>query len=259
VVVENRPGGDGMVAITAFIGARDDHTLFFAPASSFTAHPFLHAKLSYDQRDLAPVARVTNTLVAFAVPASLNVGSLSELIALVRSQPGKLNWATATGALDLMLAGYLHNSGLTMAKVPYRDTVQALNDLAEGRIQAYIAAYAIVRPQVQAGKVKLLAITNRVRAPAAPEVPTSAQAGYPALEFDGLVGLFGPRDMPNDLRERIAADVRAVAADPEIVTRLTASGQIVSPGTSAEFAAEIKGQMDAVAAIAKVLDIKRAQ
>ncbi len=259
VVVENRPGGDGMVAITAFISAHDDHTLLFSPAGSFAAHPYLHEKMPYDPAELAPIARVTNTLVAFAVPVSRKLGTLADLIALVRAKPGQLNWASATGTNEFLFAGFLKTAGLSMERVPYRDTVQALNDLAEGRIDMYVAALAIMLPQVHAGKVKILAMTNRVRAATMPDAPTAREAGYPELSFDGLVGLFGPRDMPNDLRERIAADVRAVAADPEIVARLTAAGQAVNPGSAAEFAAEMKEQYAQIAAMGRALGLKPAQ
>src|SRR6516164_5615304 len=102
VVVENRPGGDGIVAITAFVSAHDDHTLLFSPASTFTAHPYLHDKLPYEQADLTPIARVSNTLVAIAAPIALKVSSLADLVALIRAQPGKLNWATATGISDFL-------------------------------------------------------------------------------------------------------------------------------------------------------------
>ena len=256
MVVENRPGGDGIVAINAFVAAHDDHTLLFAPTSTFTAHPFLHKNVPYDPRDLLPIARVTNTLVAVAAPASLNVASLSELMSLTRAQPGKLNRASITGALDLIVDGFLKGADLTMARVPYRDPVQAVNDLAEGRIQMYTSALAIVRAQMLAGRVKVLAMTNDQRAPAAPEIPTVAEAGYPALGFDGLVGLFGPRDMADGLRQRIAGDVRAIASDPEVISVLTASGQVVNPGGPKEFGAAVEEQRDKLAAIAKALDIK---
>ncbi len=259
VVVENRPGGDGVVAITAFISAQDDHTLLFSPAGSFTAHPYLHEKMSYDPRELAPIARVTNTLVAFGVPEARKLGTLADLIALVRAKPGELNWASATGTNEFLFAGFLKTAGLSMQKVPYRDTVQALNDLAEGRIDMYVAALAIMLPQVRAGKVKILAMTNRVRAATMADVPTAREAGYPELSFDGLVGLFGPRDMPKALRERIAADVRAVAADPEIVARLTAAGQVLNPGSAAEFEAEMKEQYAQIAAVGRALGLKPAQ
>jgi tripartite-type tricarboxylate transporter receptor subunit TctC len=256
VVIENRPGGDGFVAITAFLGAHDDHTLLFAPTSTFTAHTILHSKLPYNPRDLVPIARVTNTLISVSVPAALRVGSLDQLVALGRAQPGKLNRASITGALDLVLSGFLKGVDLEVAKVPYRDPVQAVTDLAEGRIQIYTSALAIVQSQLQAGTVKALAMTNQARAPTAPDIPTAAQAGYPALTFDGLVGLFGPPSMAAPLRERIAADIRAVAADPGVEARLFQTGQILNPGTPAEFAAAIEQQTSKLDAIAKALDVK---
>src|SRR5262249_41203690 len=190
-----------------------------------------------EQADLLPIARVSNTLVVLVAPVSLKVGSLAELVALVRAQPGKLNWATATGISDFLFASFLKDANLDMSKVPYRDTVQPSTDVAEGRIQFYWGALAIVRPHVQAGKAKILAVRNGVHFPAEPAVPTVKEAGFPTLAFDGLVGLFGPRDMADDIRERIAADVQAVASDPAIATRLLTTGQLVSPGRSAEFAA----------------------
>ena len=256
VVIENRPGGDGFVAITAFLGAHDDHTLLFAPTSTFTAHPILHPTLPYDPHDLVPIARITNTLISISVPASLRVRSLKELVALVRAQPGKLNRASITGALDLVLSGFLKGIDLEVAKVPYRDPVQAVTDLAEGRIQIYTSAFAIVQSQLQAGTVKALVMTNRQRAPTAPDIPTAEEAGYPALTFDGLVGLFGPPGMAAALRERIADDVRAVAADPAIGSRLMQTGQTLNPGGGAEFAAAIDEQRTKLAAIAKAIDLK---
>jgi tripartite-type tricarboxylate transporter receptor subunit TctC len=181
-------------------------------------------------------------------------------VALARAQPGKLNWAGVTGALDFLFAGFLKSAGLTMTKVPYRNPVEAANDLAEGRVQVYQSALAIVRPQLQAGKVKLLAVTNSVRAPGAPAVPTVKEAGYPELTLDGLAGFFGPPDMPMALRERIAADVRAVvAADPIIGTRLADTGQILNVGGPAEFGAATDEQRAKIAAIAKDLGTKPTQ
>jgi tripartite-type tricarboxylate transporter receptor subunit TctC len=112
-----------------------------------------------------------------------------------------------------------------------------------------------VRPQAQAGRVKILAITNSQRAAAVQDIPTVRESGFPELVFDGLVGLFATREMPAELRERIAADVRAVSADTAIVTRLIATGQVVNPGTPAEFASAIDQQRAQVAAVAKTLGI----
>jgi tripartite-type tricarboxylate transporter receptor subunit TctC len=254
VVVENRPGGDGIVAINTFVLARDDHQLLFSPTSSFTAHPFLHDRLPYRPDDLLPIARISNTIIAISVPTSLNVNSLAELIASARAQPGKLNWAGVTGALDFIFGGWLKREGLDIAKIAYKNTVDAANDLAEGRVQVYESALAIVRPQLQSGKIKMLCVTNTVRAPSAPDVPTAAEAGQPALTIDGLVGLFGPKNMPIDLRQRIAADIRAVA-DDTIKQRLITTGQILNVGGPEEFAKSTDEQRAQVAGFAKELGV----
>ena len=256
IVIENRPGGDGIVAINAFVSAQDDHVLLFAPSSSFIGHPYQHNDLPYNPDDLAPIARVSNTVIGISVPIDLPVRTLRDVVELARTKPGQLNWAGLTGALAIMFEGWLKSIGVDIKKVPYRNPVEAANDLAAGRVQVYESAYAIARPQIQAGKVKLLAVTNTARASAIPDVPTVAEAGYAALTMDGLVGLFGPPTMPKDLRERIAADIRTVMdADPLIKDRLIMTAQVPNPGGPAEFAKSIDEQRAVLAKAAKDLGI----
>jgi tripartite-type tricarboxylate transporter receptor subunit TctC len=252
VVVENRPGGDAIVAINAFLQANDDHTFLMAPTSTFTAHPLLHKNLPYNPDDLVPIARVTNTIIAIGVPASLDAKTLADFVKLAKEKPGQLNYAGTTGAVDFVVSGWLKDSNANVAKIPYKDGVQALNDLAEGRIQIYGAAYAIMRPQVANGRVRVLALMNSQRAPALPDVPTAKEANFPALTLDGLVGLFGTKKMSNALRDRIAADVVEAASDPEVVKKLTPMGQVVRPGPAAEFAAEIAEQRKRISESAKL-------
>jgi tripartite-type tricarboxylate transporter receptor subunit TctC len=254
VVVENRPGGDGIVAIGAFVGANDDHVLLTTPSGSFTAHPFIYKNLPYKSADIVPIARISNTIVVMAVPASLAVKSVAELVAMARAQPGSLNWAGTTASNEFLFSAFLKNAGLAMSKVPYRNLVEAANDLAIGRIQINMTAFAIVRPQLEAGKVKLLAVTNTARAAVIPDVPTVAEAGYPDLALDGLVGFFGPPSMPARIREAIAADVRD-AMDPVVEERLSLTGQIPNFGGLAEFAADIEQQRARLAVAAKTLGI----
>jgi tripartite-type tricarboxylate transporter receptor subunit TctC len=257
VVVENKPGGDAILAISAFTQANDDHVLLMAPTSTFTAHPFLHEKLPYDVKDLVPIVRVSNTVIAVGVPASLGVNSMDDLLKRAKAEPGKLNMASATGANDFVTVGFLKQENADIARVPYRDTVQAINDLAEGRIQLYVAAYAIMRPQVQAGKVKVIALMNNERAPMLPDVPTAREAGTPGLSMDGLVGLFGPKEMPKDVRDHIAADVIATASDKDLSAKIAATGQIVRPGGADEFAKEIELQSKVVSDAAAAAGFKR--
>jgi tripartite-type tricarboxylate transporter receptor subunit TctC len=252
VVVENRPGGDAIVAINAFVSANDDHTFLMAPTSTFTAHPLLHKTLPYNPDDLVPIARATNTIIAIGVPASLGINTLADFVKLAKEKPGQLNYAGTTGAVDFVVSGWLKDANINVAKIPYKDGVQALNDLAEGRIQIYGAAYAIMRPQVANGKVKVLALMNAQRAPALAGIPTAKEAGFPALTLDGLVGLFGSKKMSPELRDRIAADMIEAASDPEVVKKLTPMGQVVRPGPAKEFAAEIDAQRKVIANSAKL-------
>jgi tripartite-type tricarboxylate transporter receptor subunit TctC len=258
VVVENRPGGDGIVAINAFVTAHDDHVLLLSPTSSFTAHPFLHDNLPYRPSDLVPITRVSNTIITIAVSIDMKANSLEELIAMIRAEPGKFNWAGVTGALDFMFAGWLKHENLNMTKVAYKNAVDAANDLAEGRVQVYEAALAIVQPQVKSGRIKLLAVTNTTRAPTEPNLPTVQEAGQPLLTFDGLVGLFGPTGISMAFRRQITSDIDAVA-DKTIENRLTTTGQILNVGGPEEFGQSIEQQRATVARFAKDIGIQPMQ
>jgi tripartite-type tricarboxylate transporter receptor subunit TctC len=260
-VVENRPGGDGLVSINAFLSANDDHTLLWVPVGTFAVHPYEKDKLPYDaESDLLPISNVTSLYLSATVSLALNAGSLRELVELVRANPGKFNWATANGNADFLMSGFLKSNGLQMAKTPYRDILQAPNDLSENRIQLLSSSLAAVTPMMNAGKVKVLAVTGRKRAPSAPDVPTVREAGFPALEMESIGGIFGPRGMPLAVREQIAADVRAaVESDPGIAKKLEATGQVVDLRGPAQFAVGIKELRDQLASIAKVLGMKPAQ
>jgi tripartite-type tricarboxylate transporter receptor subunit TctC len=255
VAIENRPGGDGIIAINAFISANDDHVLLGTPVSSMTAHPYNLPSVPYTWDDLAPIARISSAVIVIAVPSTLPVNSLPELVAMARAQPGKLNWAGTTGAIDFLFSGFLKKNGLDMARVPYRNPQDAASDLATGRIQVGELSIATLTSRVQSGTVKLLAVTQSSRVPMRPELPTVAEVGYPELTLDGLVGLFGPRGMPLPLRQRIAADVREVATDPAVDERFVAIGQIKMIGGPDELMKSIGDQRETVAAAAQRLGI----
>jgi tripartite-type tricarboxylate transporter receptor subunit TctC len=259
VVVENRPGGDGLVALNAFTGAHDDHTLFFGPAAIFLVHLYDEEKPSYDLRDIVPISQVYVTVLAISVPASLTVGTMDELVTLARAAPGKLNAAAATGNSDFVIFGFIKRMGLQIAKVPYRDIMQAPNDLAEDRIQILSSSLAVAQPLMRAGRIKVLLVTSKQRALGAPEIPTAAEVGYPELTMETSGGLFGPPQMPQGLRERIAADLRDIAEhDPVIGQRLADTGQIMTLRGPAEFADSIREQNNQLAALAETLGLKRA-
>jgi len=262
VVVENRPGGDGLVSLKAFIDAHDDHTLYFGPAGAFLVHLYDQDQSAppYDLSDIVPIAQVYITVLAISVPASLHVDTMDQLVALARAEPGKLNVAAASGNSDFLIYGFFRQMGLQIVKVPYRDIMQAPNDLVENRIQVLSTSLAVAQPMMQAGRIKVLLVTSKQRAFSAPEIPTAAEAGYPSLTMETAGGVYGPKGMPEALRERVAADFRDVAVnDPVIGKRLADTGQIMTLRGPAEFAKSIQEQNNQLAAIAKVLGLKMAQ
>ena len=133
MVVENRPGADGLVGTVAFLGARDDHTLMYSFASPMSVLPVLHASLPYDPgRDLVPISLGADTSISFSAHASLKLGSLSDFVALVRSQPGKLNYYAPAGALPYVLAGFLRSQNLGLVQLFYREASLGIQDRAQG-------------------------------------------------------------------------------------------------------------------------------
>ena len=257
VIVENRPGGDGVIAINAVIQAKDDHTLLWGPTANFVGHPYSLDKLPYDPKELVPVARVSGTVVTLAVPASMNVNSLKELLDTARQKPGWLNWTTAVTMTDIILEGFMKTQGIDAAHVRYKQPAEAVNDLIQERIQLYSSAYAIVRAQAQAGRVKLLAVQARNRVPGL-DLPTVSELGFPGLNFEGLVGILAARSsgISDAARERIGADIKTVSADPLVAERLAATAQLNIPGNAAELAASIDEQVAQLAASAKLLGLK---
>jgi tripartite-type tricarboxylate transporter receptor subunit TctC len=260
VVVENKPGGDGVIAINAVIQAKDDHVLMWGPTANFVGHPYSLDQLPYDPKELVPVARVTGTVVTLGVPASMNVNSLKDLLATAKQKNGWLNWTTAVTMTDIILEGFLKTQGIDAAQVRYKQPAEAVNDLINERIQLYSSAYAIVRSTAQAGRVKLLAVQARHRVPGL-DLPTVAELGFPGLNFEGLVGIIAARssNLPNSARDRIAADVKTVSKDPLVAERLASTAQLNVPGDAAEFEASLNEQVAQLAAAAKLLGMKPKQ
>jgi tripartite-type tricarboxylate transporter receptor subunit TctC len=215
-------------------------------------NPLIHDRLPYDPaRDLVPIASAADNVFGIVVPEAMKVRSIDEFVKLARTQPGKLNWAATPGVPHYVFAALQQSTGIEMIRASYRDFAPALSDLGEGRIHAAAAGLGILLSQTQAGRIRLLMVTNRERSPLAPHVPTAREAGHPELTFEGVVGFYGWRDMPHDLRERIAADVRAVGDVPGVAARVASFGSVLRVGTPAEFAAAIEEQRSRISAIAQ--------
>ncbi len=259
VVIENRPGGDSMIAIQTVLSANDDHTFLWGPAGNFTVHPYLYDKLPYNPDDILPIARFSSTILAVGVPASMNFANLADFVKRAKAEPGKFNSAAVAGITEFAFDYFTKTAGLSFVKVPYRDIVQGGNDLAEGRLHIYVASYAIIRPHRESGRVKALAVMGNKRAPSLPDLATAAEEGFPSLEMEGLVGLFGSPAVPAELREKIGADIVAAANDKVVEDRLNATAQTPNRGGAKEFAADIARQRAQIANIAKELGLKPAR
>jgi tripartite-type tricarboxylate transporter receptor subunit TctC len=254
VVVENRQGGDGIPAVTAFLNARDTHILLLSFAGIITINPLVHERLPYDPvKDLVPIAPVSDNFLGVSASAVLNAGSLADLIKAARAQPGKLNWAATPGLPYYILAALQKAAAIEMVQVAYRDFAPAAQDLNQGRLHVAATGVPLLVPHHRAGTAKLMFVTNRERAPQAPDVPTATEAGYPELTFEGTVGIYGWRDMPADIRARIAADVQAITAEPAFRARIASAGTAARSGTAAEFSAAIEEQRAKVAAIHRAI------
>lgn len=259
VIIENKPGGDSIIAINAFLAANDDHTFLFGPAGNFVVHPFVYSKLSYDPKDLIPIARASNTILAVAVKKDAPYDDVRGFTEAARKAPGQFNSGLVQGITEFTFWGYEHAEKLKVTQVPYRDINVAPTDLGEGRIQVVMSSFAIVQPQWQAGRIKIIALNNKTRAAVAPEIPTAREAGYPSLEVEGLVGLFGIKTLSNELKEKIADDFKAAAADGSIGERLKSTGQVINVGGPKEFADAMEEQRNNVAKTVKAIDFKPKQ
>lgn len=255
VVVDNRPGGDSIIGMQAFVASDDCHTLLFAPGGSVTVVPLQHARLPFDPaEDVVPVAAATRLSMGIAATESLGVSSMAELVAAARAQPGKFRWAAAPGVPELIFAAFLQQEALEMTHVAYRDLPNALRDLAAGRIHVVAASVPTMAPQLQMGAARLITVTSSERSPFHPSVPTLIEAGYPGLAVDSQWGFFGWRDMPDELRARIAQDIRSAAANAVLVERLAAMGQVADGSPAAGFDAEIVRQRAQITAIARMAE-----
>jgi tripartite-type tricarboxylate transporter receptor subunit TctC len=249
VVVENRQGADGIPAVTAFLGARDNHTFLFSFAGIVSFNHLLHERLPYDPKELVPLAPAIDNFLGVSASAILKVNTLAELIAAAKAQPGKLNYAATPGLPVYVLLALQRYAGIEMSNVPYRDFAPAYQDLTTGRLHVAATGVPTLAPHHQAGNAKLLFVTNRERSPQAPDVPTAAEAGYRDLTFEGVSGVYGWRDMAPEIRQRVVTDVATIVADPAFRTRVIGVGTVPRRGTPEEFAAAVEEQRARITAI----------
>jgi tripartite-type tricarboxylate transporter receptor subunit TctC len=244
VLVEPRPGANGMVAASVVARAKaDGHTLLIS-TPGVIQNPLLYKKPPYRAEELVGVSQVALFPNALAVRADLGINSVAELVAEAKKRPGKLSFGSnGMGSSGHLLGEALkQQTGIFMLHVPYNGEAGMIIALVAGQIDGGIASIGGLGRQVATGKLKLLAVANNRRFPDFPEVPTFEQAGLPAVNVPGWTGLFAPSATPAAIVEKIASDVHEVLQLPDVASRAGTLGAIPLGSNPSAFAKVLKAE-----------------
>ncbi len=236
VVVENKPGASGNVAYAQVAKApKDGHSLLVSYSGYHVANPILMDKMPWDPKELTPVGLITVATNVIAVHPSVPVNTLREFIAYAKQNPGKLNYASqGNGSVShIGTEIFKMQTGTDLVHVPYKGSGQAIADVLAGQVQVFITTPPSVMQHVQAGKLKALAVTGKIRHPGMPQVPTVAEAGLSNFELESWVALYAPAGTPPAVLQKLAADTKRAMETPETRQRADAAGieaRYLSPG-----------------------------
>jgi tripartite-type tricarboxylate transporter receptor subunit TctC len=239
VIVENRPGANGIIGTEAAArSAPDGYTIVLIP-SGHTVNPSIYRKLPYDAiRDFTPISLVGWSPLVLAVHPSLPAKNVKELAALARARPGQLTYVSAGVGSSGHLAGALFDTltGTQMVHIPYKGMALAISDLIGGQVSLTFGTSLSVVPQVRSGRLRALAITSAQRSPALPDLPTVAESGVPGYEASLWYGFAGPARMPAEIVQRLNSEIVGVLALPDVRERLASQGVDARSTTAEEFA-----------------------
>jgi tripartite-type tricarboxylate transporter receptor subunit TctC len=243
-VVENRVGGNGIIATEAVARApADGYTLLWASTSVIAIFPAM-TKVNYDPaKDLAPVSLFSTSPQVLIVNPKVPATTVPELVAYVKSQKEKLVYAGGGGpgsVSNLLMATFLKRADLEMSNVSYRGTSIALTDVIAGHVPTMFIPISEALPQARAGMVRMLAVSSATRSREAPEVPTIAESGYPGYDFTSWTGLMAPVGTPKEIIDRMAAEIARAFTDPQFVANMRKAGvEPAANASPAEFGAFI--------------------
>lgn len=247
VVVENRPGAGSTLGIELVVKSPPDGYTFGLIASSYTVTPSLY-RLRFDPvTDITPVIQFSQGPMLVVVPKSLPVANFTELVALARSRPGALNYASAgQGSIThLACALFADMAGLQMTHIPYKGTGPALTDTMAGQTQLFFSSTATALPHVQSGALRALAVTTRERLGTLAAIPTIAESGLPAYDVPLWHGMIGPAGVSSEIVARLVSESRRTLSLRETAEQLAQDGVAPAPeGSPAQFRVRIRSEID---------------
>jgi tripartite-type tricarboxylate transporter receptor subunit TctC len=259
VVVDNRPGATGNIGGELAARAAPDGYTLIQVATSHATNPALQAKMPFDPiRDFAPVTLLSQAPNLWVVHPSLPAHNTRELIALAKSRPGQIDYASAGTGSSQHLAGELLKSlaGIAIVHIPYKGSPPALLDVIGGRVVLMCSTIAPAMPQVKTGKLRALAVTSLTRSAAAPEIPTVAESGLPGYEATAWQGVLLPAATPRDIIVKINTEIVRVIKQPEVRKQLADQGYEPVGNSPEQFAAYIKSEILKWARVIKTAGLK---